>query len=96
VCVIVRLDLLITSIVKELFPYIQGREGGREGRKQGRSHQAWRSLDHTYIYLATCASLANAHWPWWSIFCIRKWDACLSFAFVYPGQHGHNVIQNVG
>jgi hypothetical protein len=40
VCVIDRLDPLITSIVKELFPYIQGREGGREGRKQGRSHQA--------------------------------------------------------
>jgi hypothetical protein len=32
--VIDRLDPLITSIVKELFPYIQGREGGREGGKE--------------------------------------------------------------
>jgi hypothetical protein len=35
VCVIDRLDPLITSIVKELFPYIQGREGEREGSKEG-------------------------------------------------------------
>jgi hypothetical protein len=35
VCVIDRLDPLITSIVKELFPYIQGREGGREGSEEG-------------------------------------------------------------
>jgi hypothetical protein len=35
VCVIDRLDPLITSIVKELIPYIQGRGGEREGSKEG-------------------------------------------------------------
>jgi hypothetical protein len=49
--VIDRLDLLITSIVKELFPYIQGREGGREGSKQASKEPPSMKKSRSYIYI---------------------------------------------